>query len=223
MVATISKSIAMVIDASPLLLQGAIMTAQLWITATLISITIGTIWGVFRSDQLRQAWLSTILDAITFVLKGVPFYVQLLITYFVLPEIVGINLSATTAGTITLGLCSAAYLSQIIRGGINAIPLGQWEAAKVLGYTKLNTVRYIIIPQMLKAIIPSCAGELDQLLKSTAVISAIGVLELTGAAKNIIAQEMNPLTMYLTIAVIYLALSSILNLISAMLERKVCT
>lgn len=223
MIANMSKSIAMVIDASPLLMQGAIMTTQLWFGATLISVTVGTLWGVLRSTQLRITWLSTMLDVITFVLRGVPFYVQLLIAYFVLPEVVGINLSATTAGTVTLGLCSAAYLSQIVRGGINAVPWGQWEAAKVLGYTKTDTVRYIIIPQTLGTVLPACTGELDQLLKSTAVISAIGVLELTGAAKNIIAQEMNPLTMYVTIAVMYLAMSSVLNAIAAILERRACS
>lgn len=221
MISNMSKSIAMVIDASPLLMQGAIMTAQLWLIATLISVSIGTLWGIMRSTQLRIKWLSGLLDVVTFVLRGVPFYVQLLIAYFVLPEAVGINFSATSAGSITLGLCSAAYLSQIVRGGINAIPLGQWEAASVLGYTKTDTVRFVILPQALGNILPACGGELDQLLKTTSVISAIGVLELTGAAKNIIAQEMNPLTMYVAIAVMYLTMSSVLNVVSATLERRI--
>ena len=216
-----SDSITMIRDASPLLLQGALMTVQLWLVSTLISLSIGTCWGVMRSTQLRVPWLSRILDISTFILRGVPFYVQLLMAYFVLPELIGINLSASVAGIITLGLCSAAYVSQIIRGSINAIPIGQWEAARVLGYTKPAAVRYVILPQLLRAVLPACVGELDQLLKSTAIISAIGVLELTGAAKNIIAQEMNPLTMYTTIGCMYLVLSSILTGVSAALERRI--
>ncbi len=217
----LSNSITMIIEAAPLLLQGSLMTLQLWLCATLISLSIGIFLGVVRSEQIRVPVLSCILDVVTFMFRGIPFYVQLLIAYFVLPELMGIDLSAPAAGVITLGLCSAAYLSQIIRGSINAIPRGQWEATQVLGYTTPAALKYVILPQIVRSVVPGCAGELDQLLKSTSVISAIGVLELTGAAKNIIAREMNPLTMYVTIAVVYLLFSSILNGVSAALERRV--
>ncbi len=217
----LSNSITMIVDAAPLLLQGTLMTLQLWVCATLISLSSGILLGVLRSAPTRVPLLSRLLDVITFMFRGIPFYVQLLIAYFVLPELIGINLSAQVAGVITLGLCSAAYISQIIRGGINAVPKGQWEAAQVLGYTTPAAIRYVILPQIVRSVVPACAGELDQLLKSTSVISAIGVLEITGAAKNIIAREMNPLTMYATIAVVYLLFSTILTGVSAALERKV--
>ncbi len=212
--------ISTITQAAPLLLQGAAKTIQLFIGSLMIAITVGTIWGLLRSKQLRTPWLSRLLDSITFVLRGIPFYVQLLLAYFVLPELLGINISATTASITALGLCSAAYVSQIIRGGINVISSGQWEAARVLGYSTLNTIRFIILPQTLRNVLPSLSGEFDQLLKSTSVISAIGVLELTGATRNIIAREMNPLTMYLAIAVMYLIMSSVLNLFAATIERR---
>jgi ABC-type amino acid transport system permease subunit len=167
--------------------------------------------------------VSSVLDGITFILRGVPFYVQLLIAYFVLPNIVGINVSAFSAALLSLGLCSASYVSQIVRGGINAIPFGQWEAAKVLGCSTTDTVRYIVIPQMLKIVLPALIGECDQLLKSTSIVSAIGVLELTGAGRNIIAQEMNPLTIYTVLAIIYLIISALLALFSTWLEAKMQT
>ncbi len=209
-----------ILQSAPLLMQGAAKTTQLFLGSVLISLCVGTIWGLFRSNQLRTKWLGVTLDSITFVLRGIPFYVQLLLTYFVLPDLLGINVSATTASIGALGFCSTAYVSQIVRGGINVIPQGQWEAAGVLGYSRANTIRFIILPQTLRNVLPSLNGEFDQLLKSTSVISAIGVLELTGAARNIIAREMNPLSMYLAIAIMYLMMSSMLNLFANTLERR---
>ena len=211
---------ALLKSSMPLLLQGLYTTVQLWVIASIVSLIIGVLCGIFRGNTLRIPYVSTMLDGITFVLRAVPFYVQLLIAYFVLPNIMGINISAFTAALLSLGLCSASYVSQIVRGGINAISAGQWEAAKVLGCTTVDTVRYIIVPQMLKIILPALVGECDQLLKSTSIVSAIGVLELTGAGKNIIAQEMNPLTIYTLLAVVYLIISALLAVFSVWLEKK---
>lgn len=203
-----------------LLMQGLCATLWLWLTASFISCVAGIVCGTMRSRVLRMPYVSTALDGITFVLRGVPFYVQLLIVYFVIPAVIGLSFSAYSAALLSLGLCSAAYVSQIVRGGINAIPVGQWEAAQVLGYSTLDTVRYIIIPQMLKIVLPALVGECDQLLKSTSIVSAIGVLELTGAGRNIIVQEMNPLTIYTLLAVIYLSMSAVLTQLSAWVERR---
>jgi len=204
----------------PLLLQGLWITAQLWLVASLISFIIGLMLGVFRCNVLRIPYVSVLLDGVTFVLRGIPFYVQLLIVYFVIPNMLGINISAFMAALLSLGLCSASYVSQIIRGGINAIAPGQWEAAKVLGYTTYETVKYIIFPQTIKIVLPALVSELDQLLKSTSIVSAIGILELTGAGRNIIAQEMNPLTIYTLLAAIYLMMSALLAIFSVWLEKR---
>jgi polar amino acid transport system permease protein len=205
---------------SPLLLQGALVTMQLWIASSLVSFIMGTLAGVFRCDRFRFAYLSSFLDSITFIFRGIPFYVHLLLAYFVVPSMLGLRISAFVAAFISLGLCSGAYVSQMVRAGINAIPIGQWEAAQVLGYSSINTIRYIVIPQMMRIILPTLVTECDQLLKSTSVISTIGVLELTGAGRNIVAQSMNPLTIYTTLALIYLSISTILALISWWLEKR---
>ncbi len=201
-------------------MQGLMMTIKLWLIASVVSLILGTILGILRCQKLRIVSVASILDVCTFVLRGVPLYVQLLITYFVLPDLLRINLPIFFAGTLTLGLCSAAYVSQMVRSGINAIPAGQWEAAYVLGYSTTQTVRWIIMPQVMRAILPTLVGEVDQLLKSTSIISSIGLLELTRAGMNIVSREMNPLTIYLTIALLYLMLSSALNALGAFLERK---
>lgn len=204
----------------PLLMQGMWATIKVWIATALISMVVGLAFGIVRSRRVRIPLLSWALDGITFVLRGVPFYVQLLIVYFVLPDLMKINLSPMFAGIISLGLCSAAYTSQMVRGGINAIADEQWEAAFVLGLPKIETLSSIILPQALRNILPMICSELDMLLKSTSIISAIGVLELTRVGMNIIASEMQVVSVYLVIALMYLAISSVLNLGINMLERR---
>jgi His/Glu/Gln/Arg/opine family amino acid ABC transporter permease subunit len=205
---------------SYLISSGLLMTIGLWIMASVISLVIGSLCGIARSQRLRIKFLSPSVDCFTFILRGIPFYVQLLLVYFVVPYALGGSLSAVNASIISLGLCSAGYVSNIVKAGVNAISAGQWEAAFVLGYTPYNTIRYIIFPQAFRIILPALIGECDQLLKSTAIVSAIGVLELTGVAKNIVAQEMNPLTMYGMLALFYLTLSACLALISRTIEKR---
>jgi polar amino acid transport system permease protein len=213
-----NESLELIKESMPLLMQGASMSLQLWLSAVMISLSIGGLCGILQSNRLRTS-SSVLLDWGTFVFRGVPFFVQLLIAYFVLPDIFGVDVPVFVAASCSLGLCSAAYVSQIVRTGINSVPVGQWEAAMVLGYSTFQAVRFII-PQMLRNVLPAIIGECDQLLKSTAIVSSIGVLELTGAAKNIVAREMHPITMYLAIALIYLAMSSVLLLLANIIERR---
>lgn len=208
------------VSSSPLLLKGASLTGLLWLAASGISLIAGTIFGVLRSARMRIAYLSVLFDFVTFVFRGVPFYIQLLIAYFVLPDLLRINVPTFIIASVSLGLCSAAYLSQAIRGVLNSIADGQWEAAHVLGYSQLSAMRFIIIPQVARAVLPSLIGELDQLLKSTSILSSIGVLELTRAGMNIIAREMNPIAVYAAIACLYLIMSTFLNLVGYWIERS---
>ncbi len=213
-------NIIILVSSAPLLCKGAAMTMALWITSSCISLIVGTIAGAARCSRMRIPNLSWLFDMITFVFRGVPFYIQLLIAYFVLPDLLHVDVPTFVIASLALGLCSAAYVSQMIRGGLNAISNGQWEAAQVLGYSQLATLRFIIIPQVVRVILPSLVGELDQLLKSTSILSTIGVLELTRAGMNIIAREMNPIAIYAAIAIIYLAMSTSLNVVGYWLEQR---
>ena len=204
---------------APQLLQGAATTLQIWFCATAMAFCTGSLWGIFSCQRLQIAGISRIINVGTFVLRAIPFYVQLLIAYFVLPNLLRISLSPFSTGVIALGLCSGGYICQIVRAGINSIPDGQWEACYVLGYGKINTLRYIILPQMLKNVVPALSGEVDQLLKSTSILSSIGFLELTRMGLNIISREMAPVTIYLSIAVIYMCMSTLLNVVSGKLEK----
>lgn len=209
-----------IIEYAPLFIQGVLMTVTLWLGAITISCVVGTLFGVIRCRKIRTNYIAPLLDVVTWVLRGIPFYVQLLIAYFVFPDLLGFNLSPVVAGIISLGFCSAGYVSQMIRGSINAIADDQWETAWVLGFNMTQSIRYIIMPQALRTIIPMLCGEFDMVLKSTSVISTLGVLELTGAGRNILAIDMQVVPVYCTVALLYLFFSSLLNIVFEYIERR---
>lgn len=205
----------------PLLLKGLVMTIQVLLGSAAISFSLGTILGIFSCERLKKPFISPLVEAITFVYRAVPFYVQLLIVYFVLPDLLGFNLEPFEASVISLGMCSAGYVAQMVRGGINAIPAAQWEAAFSLGYNTRQSLLYVILPQMMRNVLPALNNEFDALLKSTAMVSSIGMLELTRMGMNLVSREMEPVPIYLTVAFFYLCLSALINFIARKLERRI--
>ena len=204
-----------------LLLQGLNMTIQLWLGSLMIGLSLGTLFGILNCDRLKGRLLAPFISAYVFITRGVPIYVQVLISYFVLPELLGINLSPYVAAIIALGMCSAGYVTEIVRGGINAIASGQWEACQVLGYSKTATLQHVIMPQMFANVLPTLANELESIIKSTAILSAIGVMELTRVGSNLVARMMNPGTVYVTVACMYLMISAALTYVTKRIERGI--
>lgn len=205
---------------SSLFLQGIGITLAAWLIAGTISLCIGIVLGIISSDYLGLKKVQNSIRCYTFITKGVPAYVQILIIYFALPSLLKINLSGFVAATMALALCSSGYMTEIIRSGINAIPKGQWHASFVLGYPLSVSIRRIIAPQMLRLTIPTIMGEFEQLLKSTALLATIGVTEVTRVGMNIISRELNPLPIYCTIAIIYLALSALLHMVMLYQQQR---
>jgi polar amino acid transport system permease protein len=111
-------------------------------------------------------------------------------------------------------------MTEIVRAGINSVPIGQWDACKALGYSKSSMIFRIILPQASAAVLPALIGELEQLLKSTSLLATIGITELTRNGMNIISRELNPIPIYAIIAVIYLALALVLQSITIYTEKK---
>jgi His/Glu/Gln/Arg/opine family amino acid ABC transporter permease subunit len=204
----------------PLLLQGMIVTIQLFLSASTFSILLGICFGIVTCKKLRIPHLFKVINGVTFTLRAVPFFVQLLIIYFVVPEIFGFNLNPFPASVIALSLCSSGYVAQFIRGGIDEIPSSSWETASTLGYSKKQALFMIVFPQAFRAALPALNNELESLLKSTAIASSIGMLELTRIGMNVVSREMEPVPIYLAIALLYGALSLILNWTTKRLERK---
>lgn len=207
-------------NAFPVLLKGSLITV--WISAIGIvsGFAMGMFMGVLDCDKLRAKWLSPFLRIYVAIFRGTPLFVQLLIVYFAIPETLGIELSPISAGIITLGLNSTAYLAEIIRAGINAIDPGQWDACYILGYSKLNTFRFIILPQALRNIMPAITNEFATLIKESSILMVIGVPELVKNSRDMVAHNLKPMEIYLLTAVFYLVLTYAVALMAKMVEKK---
>lgn len=208
-------------NCGPLLAKGLATTIFLWLSSAALAFVVGVPVGIFNSEKLKIPTISFLIDSYVFLVRAIPVYVQVLITYFVIPDLLHTNLSPSVAAILALGICSSGYMAEIIRCGINAIPLGQWNACFILGYSRWQTVWYVIVPQTMNIIVPALFNELESLIKSTAILSAIGVVELTKVGNNIVARTMNPIPVYLAIAFLYLLISAVLRSICYYMERGV--
>ncbi len=203
-----------------LFVKGTSITVAAWIVTACISLTVGVLFGVLSCNRFYRAEFAVPIRIYTFVAKGIPAYVQILIVYFVFPATFGISLSGFTAACSALAFCSGGYVTEIMRAGINAIPQGQWDACFVLGYSNYKTLRHVVFPQVIRFIAPALFGECEQLLKSTSLFATIGVTELTRTGMNIISRELNPFPVYMAIAFIYLFFSALLQGFLITLERR---
>lgn len=204
----------------PLFLQGLGVTLQLFLLASLLSLVLGVCLGILSCEKLKMPFLSKLINGLTFVSRAVPFFVQLLIIYFVIPDLFGFSLNPFAASIVALGICSSGYIAQFIRGAINALPLSLWESAFTLGYSKRQTLFAIILPQTFRLALPALNNEFESLLKSTAIASSIGMLELTRIGMNVVSREMEPVPIYLAIAFLYGCLSALLSWASKRLEKR---
>lgn len=204
----------------PLFLQGFVGTVLSWFCATLISFIAGSCIGFLTSEFFSKTLFKRFLMMYIFIARGIPAYLQILIFYYVIPSFFAIQIGPFYAATAALAFCSSGYVAEIVRGGFNAIDSGQWDAAFVLGYSTHQALFRIIIPQVLKMISPGLFGEIEQLLKSTSMLSSIGVLEITRVGLNIISRELNPIPVYCSIACIYLFLSFLLQRINNFFESR---
>lgn len=204
----------------PLLIKGTLMTCEAWLASGIISLLVGTILGIISCRYLVSPRWNIVVKSYTFIAKGIPAYVQILIAYFVIPALLGINIPGFFAAIVALAFCSSGYITEIIRSGINTISPGQWDACFVLGYPTRATLSRIILPQVFKNVLPALFGELEQLLKSTSLLAGIGITELTRTGMNIISRELNPVQIYLVIAFIYLLFSAVLQWAIISIERR---
>jgi len=212
---------SLLVNSIPFLFQGALATMQIAIFAIAIGLCGGMIIGILNSARISNSFSSIIFNGFVWIIRGTPLFVQVLIIYYALPEALGISLSPFIAGVIALGINSMAYISEIVRGGINAIPEGQWEAAYVIGLKPWQILRGIIIPQMVRITLPSLTNELTALIKETSILMMIGVAELTKVSKDIVARELDPMTIYLAAAGFYLVMTSAVSLFAQHTQKKV--
>lgn len=203
----------------PMLLKGAGTTLEI----TLISVTIGTLLGLFIS-LLRLSsnkFLSTIGLVYVDLFRGTPLLVQiLLINFAVLPSILGGDFPSIVSGLVALSLNSAAYVAEIFRAGIQSIDRGQMEAARSLGMTHGQAMRYIIIPQAFKRVIPPLGNEFIAMLKDSSLVSVIALQELAMTGTLIAGRTYRAYEAYISVAILYLIMTMILSRFVAYMERR---
>lgn len=211
---------SLLIKSLPFLFQGALATIEIALVSIIIGLCGGIIIGVLNCNKMQNPFSVFVLNSFVWIIRGTPLFVQVLIVYYALPEVTGISLSPFIAGVIALGINSMGYISEIVRGGINAIPDGQWEAAYVIGLKPWQTLQGIILPQMLRMSLPSLTNELTALIKETSILMVIGVAELTKISRDVVARELDPMTIYLAAAVLYLAMTSSATLFAQYTQKR---
>ncbi|CAN7703192.1 amino acid ABC transporter permease [Rhizobium rhizogenes] len=179
-----------------------------WACGLAAAIGHGSKWKAARMASAFYIWF----------IRGTPTLIQVFIIYFGLPQF-GIRLSPFAAGVFSLGLNSGAYVAEIVRAGLSAIPRGQTESALALGFSPAETMRSIILPQVFRIILPAITNEAISTLKNTSLLSTITVVELTLYAQTLIAATFRPFEFYIAVAVIYLLLTTVLTQLAAWLER----
>lgn len=204
--------------------NGVALLGGLWNTIwiTFVSLVIAAVIGIFLGlmKTSRISWLEVLASIYIDFMRGIPLIVLTFFIYFGLPQAFNIRLDATIAAIATLSLNAAAYIAEIVRGGINAIDKGQSEAAMSLGLPYRKSMQKIILPQAIRLMVPSFINQFVITLKDTSILSIIGLVELTQTGKIIIARNLQSSSMWLIVGVMYLIVITVLTKISARLERN---
>jgi His/Glu/Gln/Arg/opine family amino acid ABC transporter permease subunit len=202
-----------------LLFIGLKNTVFIWVLSAIISISFGFFWGLYREKRLFSWYIIKIFDILAYIIQGIPLYLQLLIMFFVIAPFFNIH-NAIFIGIMSLGICSSAYTSQIIKTSLQAIPDDQWNLMRGLGYPKWYGVYYVILPQMIPHVIPLFINECDQLLKSISVLSTLGILDFTRSGLNIINVTFKPIPIYIILLLVFLFCSLTLRYIVYLYNEK---
>lgn len=200
----------------PLLLEGARITIVVAVAAQVIGLGGGLFLALVRVSKYRLVRLPAV--AYIDLFRGTPLIMQVLIAYTALP-LFGINLDAIATGIVVMGLNAAAYDAEILRAGIESIHKGQMEAARSLGMTYLQSMRYVILPQTVRRVLPPLTNDFIILLKDTAILSIMAVPEVLRVAKEWVGWKAK-FTGYTGAAMIYLAMTLPLTRLVAWMERR---
>lgn len=199
-----------------------LLAARFTLLVSVLGIVLGLIFGALlcAARLARNGFVRRAAALYVSFFRGVPLLVQLLMFFYLLP-VIGINVPAMAAAVGTVGLCSAAYVAEYLRGAINAIPAGQAEAAATLGFSPGHIWTRILLPQAFKIALPSLVNELILLVKASSLVSLVGIVEVTRMSQALASATFRPLEIYLGAASIYLAINLCLAALGRYLEEKV--
>lgn len=201
--------------------KGALLTVELSIIAVTLGMFIGLVMALFRLSQIKPLdWLAA---AYTDFFRGTPLLVQIMIIHYALPMVFNYTPVAWISAIVALSINSGAYVAEIFRAGIQSIDRGQMEAARSLGMSYAQAMRYIILPQAFKISVPPLGNEFIALLKDSSLVMIIGLQELMGTSKLIVGRQPRVLETYLTAAVLYLIMTMTISRLVAYMERRLGT
>lgn len=205
-------------ESFPLLLAGAGITIQITATAVFFGFLIGCLVGIARLCNIKA--LRMLAAVYVDFIRGTPLLVQIFIAYFALPAILGHRVDPFVAAISACSINSGAYIAEIFRAGIQSIDKGQMEAGRSLGMSWSQTMRYIILPQAFKRVIPPLGNEFIAMLKDSSLVSVIGFEELTRRGQIIIARTYASLEIWTCVALMYLFMVLIVSRFVAYMERR---
>lgn len=198
------------------LLEGLIVTLQISGMAAILAFSIGAILALMRISDYQ--FLKDIATVYIAVIRGTPLLVQIFIFYFIIATI--FDLERFLAGALSLGIFFGAYIAEVLRGAIQSIDKGQYEAAKSLGMNYPQTMIYIIMPQALKRALPTLVGEVIALVKDSSLVSVISITDLTKVGREIVANTFSPFETWLIIAGMYFAITFLLSGLGNRIENN---
>lgn len=209
---------ALLIKHYPLLLNGILTSLEIAFISCALGAILGTCLGIILAgnNKIAKIFAQTYVS----IIRGTPMLIQVMGMYLILTRS-GIPIPALWSAIISIGLNSAAYLSQTILSGITSVSKGQIEAAKTLGFSQTQTIRYIIFPQAIRTVIPNLESEIVTLIKDSSLASTIGVYEITKQGQIIISQTYDILSVYFAIGLIYLMLTTTVTILISLLNRKI--
>lgn len=204
-------------DSLPQLLLATVkVTIPLSIIAFVLALVVAVLATAMRLSGIRPLqWLSRFY---VWLFRGTPILVQLFIIFYGLPA-AGITLSAWTSAILAFTLNTGAYAAETLRASVQSIPRGQLEAARTLNYTGWQTVRHVVAPQALRIALPPLGNDLIDLVKGTSLVMVITLADVFQVGRQIAATNFQPLALYAEVAVIYLAIFTVLSLLQSRLER----
>lgn len=198
------------------LAQGLWLTLEISALSLIFALALGLIAGLGRVS--RNPTARALSAVYVEVIRGTPLLVQIFIFYFFIGTV--LKLSAFTAGVAALAVFTGAYVAEIIRAGIEAVPRGQMEAARSLGMSTPQAMRHVVLPQAFKKTLPPLAGQFINLIKDSSLVSVMALTDLTKAGREIVSSSFSPFEVWFTVALMYLLLTGLLSLWVRRLEKR---
>lgn len=196
--------------------HGLWVTIEISFISLIFAVLLGLIFGLMRvaKNQTARNLALTYVELI----RGTPLLVQIFIVYFFIGTV--LDFDRFTAGVVALSVFTGAYVAEIVRAGIQAIPNGQMEAARSLGMTYPKAMRYVILPQALKRTLPPLAGQFINLIKDSSLVSVISITDLTKAGREVVSGSFAPFEVWFTVAALYLLVTGTLSWAIQRLEKR---